>query len=57
MVPRQRVVGEPVNHYCECGHLPSEHYGDTGRCEGEAHDIEYGTYKCLCYRYEKDSDD
>jgi hypothetical protein len=46
-----------MNNFCECGHLPSEHYGDTGRCEGQAHDIEYGTYPCLCYFYVKDSDD
>jgi hypothetical protein len=46
-----------MSHHCECGHLPAEHNDDKGRCTGEATDIEYGTYKCLCYCYEKDSDD
>ncbi len=46
-----------MNHLCQCGHLPDEHFMDRGRCGGECFDPDYGTFACLCYGYEKDSDD
>lgn len=45
-----------MNHYCECDHLPSYHYGDTGHCE--AVDVSlWGDSPCLCNSYQKDSDE
>ena len=46
-----------MTHYCTCGHLPDQHSLDQGRCAGEAFDPDYGVYQCLCYGYEKDTDD
>ena len=42
-----------MNHYCECGHLPSYHYGDNGHCEADIGLQE----PCLCNGYQKDSDE
>lgn len=46
-----------MNHLCTCGHLPSDHEADRGRCEGQCFDSDYGTFSCLCHLYEKDTDD
>lgn len=43
-----------MNHACECGHGPAEHYGETGGCEA----YEEGTdWPCKCPRYEWGGDD
>lgn len=36
---------------CACGHDADEHRDRAGRCDGQWHDCEYGTYKCLCPYY------
>lgn len=42
-----------TSHECTCGHLPGEHSGKYGRCEGMCHDSDYGQFTCLCHAYEK----
>jgi len=41
-----------MNHYCHCGHLPRDHYGDSGRCEADDDDR-----PCMCPFYDHDTDD
>lgn len=46
-----------MSHYCDnphCGHSAARH--ENGRCQGEVTDF-YGTWTCLCVRYEKDPDE
>ena len=46
-----------MSHLCEsCDHLASEH-PDAGRCVGDCFDPDYGFYKCVCPRFERDPDD
>ncbi len=46
-----------MNNMCTCGHMPDEHDGEKGRCEGDCVDVEYGRFHCLCHAYTKDTDD
>ena len=43
-----------MNHTCECGHRPSEHYGDTGPCEFDV--FNDGFDPCNCPRYQWQGD-
>lgn len=36
---------------CVCGHDQKRHCDRIGRCDGQAHDPEYGTYACVCPVY------
>lgn len=36
-----------MTNYCSCGHLPSDHEADRGRCSGSCFDSDYGTFSCL----------
>lgn len=42
-----------MNHACECGHQPSDHYLDTGQCEYMHPDDDF---PCTCNRYEWQGD-
>ena len=42
-----------MNHACECGHEPSEHYGDTGGCEHLDADERF--CNCPLYTYQGDN--
>ena len=39
-----------------CGHSGSDHFMDGGKCSGEVTDF-YGTWACLCVRFERDPDE
>ncbi len=48
-----------MSNYCDnehCGHPASEHLMDGGKCQGEITDL-YGTWTCLCVRFERDPDE
>jgi hypothetical protein len=48
-----------VSHLCDnehCGHPGSDHLMDSGKCSGEITDL-YGTWTCLCFRFERDPDE
>jgi len=36
---------------CACGHHADQHRDHAGRCDGQSHDSDYGTYNCLCPYY------
>jgi hypothetical protein len=47
-----------MSHLCDnghCGHSGSDH-PNGGRCTAEITDL-YGTWTCLCVRFEVDPDD
>jgi hypothetical protein len=47
-----------MNHYCVCGHYPSEHVDNLRRCNGISYDTEFDSqFACVCPIYEKDSDE
>lgn len=46
-----------MSHLCDnehCSHSAALH--ENGRCEGEVTDL-YGTWTCLCVRFQRDPDD
>lgn len=45
-----------MNHLCQCGHPPRDHYADTGHCEAPEHTL-WGEATCKCPIYQKDDDD
>jgi len=46
-----------VPNYCDnCTHSGSEHHMSIGKCGGEVTDL-YGTWQCLCVRFERDPDE
>ena len=47
-----------MSHLCDnehCGHPANQHDGDRGDCTAPVTDL-YGTWKCLCSRFERDPD-
>jgi hypothetical protein len=47
-----------MNHYCVCGHYPSEHVDNLRRCNGISYDTQFDSqFACVCPLYEKDSDE
>ena len=47
-----------MSHHCVCGHNPSQHVDNTGRCDGISYDSDFDSqFACVCPLYEKDTDD
>lgn len=43
----------PTDYRCTCGHLPDEHSGKYGRCEGKFLAPQFFRESCNCFAYEK----
>jgi hypothetical protein len=39
-----------------CEHTGGSHSMGFGRCEGDSYDPDYGTYRCMCPKFERDFD-
>lgn len=46
-----------MNHACECGHEPGQHYGETGHCEAEIELKTWESAPCNCPKYQWQGDE